>query len=226
MCYELKGMIIIKYPKDLTGMKFGDWTVIKRADDRIVESGRKYKMWHCVCSCGKESDVYESNLKKGYSTSCGHTRIKYKSVEIGDMFGRLTVLSDPEYKEINGKRVKFRLCSCSCGNMKLIPEYNLKNGSTLSCGCYAKQRASEAKTTHGYSKERLYKIWIGMIQRCHNPNNPNYNRYGEKGITVCDEWLHDYVSFRNWSIENGYDETKPSVECSIDRIDFTKGYYP
>jgi hypothetical protein len=34
-----------------------------------------------------------------------------------------------------------------------------------------------------------------MIQRCTNPNAPNYYLYGSRGITVCDRWLHSFESF-------------------------------
>lgn len=60
-----------------------------------------------------------------------------------------------------------------------------------------------------------------MKERCLNPNNPNYKYYGAKDITVCKEWLDDFMNFYNWSIENGYREN-----LTIDRIDNDKGYSP
>ena len=65
-----------------------------------------------------------------------------------------------------------------------------------------------------------------MKQRCHNPLNKNYDRYGGRGITVCAEWLHDSQSFYDWAVANGYDENAPFGECTIDRIDNDKGYGP
>jgi hypothetical protein len=73
----------------------------------------------------------------------------------------------------------------------------------------------------GHSKERLYRIYGGMICRCTNPKADNYHRYGGNGITVCDEWLHDYMVFREWALANGYED-----HLTIDRIDGTKGYSP
>lgn len=52
-------------------------------------------------------------------------------------------------------------------------------------------------------KDRLYQCWADMKQRCLNPNNQRYSRYGERGITVCSEWL-DYIPFKNWALANGY----------------------
>jgi hypothetical protein len=34
----------------------------------------------------------------------------------------------------------------------------------------------------------MYGAWGGMVNRCHNPNNASFARYGGKGIVVCDRW--------------------------------------
>ena len=60
-----------------------------------------------------------------------------------------------------------------------------------------------------------------MKNRCNNPNEPRYSDYGGRGITVCQEWLDDFMNFYNWAMENGY-----SDELSIDRINNDKGYSP
>ena len=65
-----------------------------------------------------------------------------------------------------------------------------------------------------------------MKKRCSNTIVHNYHRYGGRGITVCDEWLHDFQAFYDWSMENGYDENAPYGQCTIDRIDNDKGYSP
>ena len=60
-----------------------------------------------------------------------------------------------------------------------------------------------------------------MKSRCYYTKNKNYNAYGGRGIAVCDEWKNDFMSFYNWAMENGYDDT-----LTIDRIDNNKGYEP
>jgi hypothetical protein len=60
-----------------------------------------------------------------------------------------------------------------------------------------------------------------MKARCSNPNHNRANSYVNKGITVCDEWINDFMSFYNWALENGYKD-----ELSIDRKDNNKGYNP
>lgn len=67
---------------------------------------------------------------------------------------------------------------------------------------------------------RLYTIWKGMHLRCRYPSHAGYFRYGGRGIEVCDGWF-EYISFRDWAITNGYNES-----LTLDRIDNEKGYFP
>jgi hypothetical protein len=74
---------------------------------------------------------------------------------------------------------------------------------------------------HGKLPARLYGIWCDMHKRCFNPNAKNYKWYGGKGIGICDKWIKDYCSFRDWSIDNGYKE-----DLTIDRINSEMDYSP
>ena len=66
----------------------------------------------------------------------------------------------------------------------------------------------------------LYHSWQNMKQRCCNPKNPKYPRYGGRGITVCKEW-QDITGFFAWAKESGWKQG-----LTIDRIDNNKGYCP
>jgi hypothetical protein len=79
----------------------------------------------------------------------------------------------------------------------------------------------EKQTTHGQTGTRLHRIWKGMKSRCYNKNQFCYNRYGGRGIKICDQWINDFVNFRDWSESNGY-----SDELTLDRIDNNKDYCP
>lgn len=59
-----------KQPRDLTGMRFGRWSVISYAGIAVLY-GRKRRTWLCRCACGTERDIAEINLVKGSSRSCG-----------------------------------------------------------------------------------------------------------------------------------------------------------
>lgn len=65
-----------------------------------------------------------------------------------------------------------------------------------------------------------------MIQRCTDQRHRYYDRYGGRGITVCDEWRNDFQAFYDWAMANGYDENAPQGQCTIDRVDNDKGYSP
>ena len=146
-------------------------------------------------------------------------------LKVGDTFGRLTVISDETIGK--GTDIKY-LCRCSCENKteKYIKKWNLIYGNTKSCGCLALELSAERKKVHGEAGTRLYQIWTSMKGRCYNPNNEKYNDYGARNITVCDEWKDNYTSFRDWSYQNGYDDSLNWTECTIDRINNEKGYSP
>ena len=77
----------------------------------------------------------------------------------------------------------------------------------------------------GLSSSRLYHVWHSMIQRCENVLCIAYLDYGERGISVCPEW-HDFLVFREWALNAGYDESAPRGQCTIDRIDNDGDYCP
>ena len=75
---------------------------------------------------------------------------------------------------------------------------------------------------HGLYRENkdLFNLWQTMKTRCENSNRENYERYGARGITVCEEW-HEAKKFVEWALSNGY---KKGLQ--LDRIDNSKGYSP
>ena len=97
----------------------------------------------------------------------------------------------------------------------------MKSGSTKSCGCLKATRLGLSRRTHGQSQTRLYKIWKDVRKRCSNKSNQAYDRYGGRGIKVCDEWDNNFQAFCEWSMNNGYGDS-----LSIDRIDNDGDYTP
>lgn len=74
---------------------------------------------------------------------------------------------------------------------------------------------------HGLSNHKVYQAWTNIVYRCTNKKDKYFKDYGERGITVCNEWKNDFMSFYNWSIENGYKDS-----LTIDRIDNNGNYEP
>lgn len=150
----------------------------------------------------------------------------------GKTFGRLTVVGFSEKREIGNSRFKYYwICKCECGNEKIVCGEYLRNGTTSSCGCLHKEILSSMRKKHGLSNKcgRLYPLWKSIKYRCFCKNAKEYKNYGGRGITMCDEWKDDFVSFYNWAIENGYKEEKTSKGINIltiDRIDVNGNYEP
>ena len=139
----------------------------------------------------------------------------------GKRFGKLVAVKKVESKKYpSGQSIPQYLCKCDCGGEKLVLANLLRNGHTVSCGCYLVEAAKQQFTTHGLSGTRLYKIWGGMKQRCTNSKVAIYKHYGGRGITVCKEW-ENFQAFCEWAMSNGY-----SDNLSIDRIDPNGNYEP
>lgn len=92
-----------------------------------------------------------------------------------------------------------------------------------SCGCAAQQLREQSNTVHGATKGRKqtpeHKAWAEMKQRCYNPNNPRYPRYGGRGIKVCAEWLHDFQAFLDHIGPRPLQPGPGRRKWSLDRID-------
>lgn len=116
---------------DLTGKKFGRWTVLEKA-----ESKRDGVYWKCRCDCGTIKSVSSRLLRKGKSKNCGclvQEKIDPRKTElIGKKFGKLTVLSH-EGKNNRGKYLW--KCQCDCGNVVVVTGTLLRIGQCKSCGC-------------------------------------------------------------------------------------------
>ena len=55
---------------DLTGQRFGRWTVLKKMPKQEYKTTSS-AWWLCRCDCGKEAIVSSASLRKGTSKSCG-----------------------------------------------------------------------------------------------------------------------------------------------------------
>lgn len=133
----------------------------------------------------------------------------------GQRYGRLVVL------EMLGVRnaVTYVKALCECGSVCELRGACLRNGATRSCGCLQRESKASRATIHGRSKSGgAYTTWMQMRGRCNNPNHPNFQDYGLRGITVCDRW----DSFENFLSDMG--ERPPGM--TIERMNNDLGYSP
>lgn len=124
---------------DLTGKRFGRWTVLERDYD----SQKKNIYWKCRCDCGTERSVAGTSLRSGISVSCGCEKDEKTSVRTktrvqditGQRFGLWTVLRQDLSNNGASKRGSRWICKCDCGNEKSVLGYALWFGRSKSCGC-------------------------------------------------------------------------------------------
>ena len=127
------------YPRIEGGTKYGRLTVL----EYLHNDKHKKPIYKVLCDCGTEFTVSGSAMKKGNTTSCGcfHKEVISKVGKenagrtskgqdlLGQNFGELLVLS----KEGSDKRGILWKCSCTCGNIKIMPSSSLAQNK--SCGC-------------------------------------------------------------------------------------------
>jgi hypothetical protein len=151
-----------------------------------------------------------------------HPSCKWNDSYIGKQFGYLTILGLSS-KRGNSGEIKV-ICQCICGKIIEPNFYFLRTEKQIDCGCVSRSIAAK---THGYSKTKLYWVWCSMKYRCINPKHKSYKDYGGRGITVCNEWLNDFLIFR-FQMRKKYLNAKSKYkgkQITIERIDNNKGYY-
>ena len=131
----------------------------------------------------------------------------------GEQVGSCFFIKDVPYNKHEGRKAEFQ---CHCGNIFIATIHSVKTQNKKSCGCLPTCCAPK----HSGWGTRLYSIWNGMKDRCNNPNNVNYHRYGGKGVSYTPDW-ELFSNFAAWAKENGY-----SDNLTIDRIDSNGNYEP
>lgn len=185
---------------------------------RDLSIEKKIPYWRCKCDCGNEKTLSKTNLLKTKNCGCNKDHRKTRKVSlIGQRFGRLVVIS-----EENKKNGIYRICKCDCGKIVSTKTVGLnRKNSTNSCGCFQKEKTGNASRIHGYSKKGFsieYSSWLNMRQGCYLKSHNRYEKYGSRGIKVCDRWLSSFEFFLE---DMG---SVPSKKHSLDRIDVNGDY--
>lgn len=111
---------------------------------------------------------------------------------IGRKFGQLKVLA-------MGRMGSHTLCPtwicvCDCGKQREAGHYGLLYGRFTAC-LFCTWHRHRNHVTHDMRHTPEYNTWAGMKQRCTNPSNSSYARYGGRGITVCEKWINSFEIF-------------------------------
>jgi len=137
---------------------------------------------------------------------------------VGCRSGYLVVLS---YAGRHPKGGATWRCLCTlCGQEKTMRTQAFTNEQrtcSVQCGVAL---ANKERAIHGMWRLPEYSIWASIKDRCFNPNNKHWSRYGARGITLCDEWRNDFALFY------GCIGPRPSALHTVDRVDNDRGYEP
>lgn len=174
----------------------------------------QHPLFLCKCSCGKETVVIGSNLRRGHTTSCGHDKLErmHKARDEfhknniptdldGTRFGSVIVKGFNSWRTGKEHNTAMFDCVCDCGVEFVTRRNNLSD--TSSCGCKTSERISKAKTKHGMYGTPTYKTWKSMRERCSDADYANKKYYSDEGITVCEEWNDPDSGFDNFYRDMG-----------------------
>lgn len=148
--------------------------------------------------------------------------MRTSTVAAKQRYGRLITVESFLRKRKSGFNGRVWICQCDCGRKCEVPQSGLKGGQTKSCGCLQVEQTVSASLRHGEARYRTmtseYAIWVQMRQRCDNPADLSYPRYGGRGIAVCDRWgvFEAFLS----------DMGRRPPKHSIDRINNDGDYEP
>jgi hypothetical protein len=138
-------------------------------------------------------------------------------------YGRLTVRGRaprPSHLSVPARcRPAFWECACDCGKTIVIPGARLANGQQ-SCGCEGRELSAQRTTKHGRYRTPEHNSWSAVRDRCCNPKNKSFPRYGGRGIKMCQRWRDSFEAFY---ADMG---DRPSAAHSIERKDVNGDYEP
>lgn len=111
-----------------------------------------------------------------------------------------------------------QLCACGCGEYATVDRRRNRVSKYLSGHNSKVAHPMTGKGRHNMEGTPTYNSWSSMLNRCRNPKANNYERWGGRGITVCERWT-DFVNFYA-------DMGERPAGTTLDRIDNDRGYEP
>jgi uncharacterized protein YkvS len=169
--------MVKKWPKDLSGMKFGMLTVVELVGIVTHKSGKKVTNWLCKCECGNTKNVVRSALTTGNTRSCGCLRrantekrrkesITKKGKRSKDFKMNYNVIEEARTMDLKKQ-----------GLDKKINGKTYRIGQTVKCISQPFQKSFEAKIEKFYNNSVL----VGITKTC---QFDNFMTKSLKGHTV------------------------------------------
>lgn len=192
------------------GKIYGEFTII--STDGISSLMAKCNI--CGAEKSMNYDCIISGMRKDFICHKHRQTIERFTEDFIGKKNNMLEITGITHNKVTGK--KEFICKCDCGKTTTTKPTWWEQGVVVSCGCYQENRSINADP-----EKRIKGIYRGMIRRCYNSKSKDYKMYGARGIGICDEWLNDFDNFLQWSMENGYKNTR-----TIDRIDSNGNYEP
>lgn len=185
--------------KNLTGMRFGNITVLGLTDDYIGPTGKHRKQYNCLCDCGNRKTIIGENLTRGLTLSCGCLQRKRASevnTTHGDtnsklynvwcaMKSRCYNCATSEYKNYGGRGIKI------CGDWLT---YSIFRSWAMDNGYNPNAKRGECtldrKDVNGdYCPENCR--WVSQQEQMNNVRYNHYETYNGETHTIA-EWARLY----------------------------------
>lgn len=190
---------IIDYDKIYHSKYDGDFKILQEIEHN--KFGHRQVLIEWINT--KNKQIIELQLaKKGIARDKEKRAINYNKIYYSNNFGPFKMLRKLDHKNNKGNHIlieiefietgtikEVRLADALCGNIR--DEYRPTIHNVACIG-----KAS--------SYNPAYNIWESMINRCYNKNNTNYDRYGGRGVTVCNRWLCFEYFLEDLPLIDGY----------------------
>ncbi len=191
--------------------------IFKSSEQQNGEARARYAMIECIkCKQPFKSKIFTSNITK--------TSITCKLCKLKPLFQnefKMPIIKDLGMINSKASKNKYRAATFKCNSCKnnfdnkITQAKNNKDGLCYPCN-YTKNNpnASEYGT-------RLYNIWRSMLARGSGSIKAFDRSYNSKHITVCNIWTTNFKAFKQWALENNYNDL-----LTIDRINNNDIYKP
>lgn len=157
----------------MSGQRFGRLVVVEML---YGYEDKKHSCCRCICDCGNEKIVYTSNLKRGFTKSCGcmetESRFgrKHGKYSEGQICGGFTLISETDGREANQSIIW--KCRCNeCGNIVEMSPSRIVRDNIMSCGC---------RYTHplliDLTGKRFGFLTVSSLVKREKRNDPTYRR--------------------------------------------------
>ena len=172
-----------RFLKDLTGKRFGQLLVVKRAKNKI-QGGQKKTAWICKCDCGNKIIVTGENLKNKITKSCGCLRGENHHMRNTRLYSIYTNMKT-RCKNNNSSTYRYygergiNVCEEWDNSFSVFMDWAIKNGYNDNL------TLDRINVNDGYNPSNCR--WVTIEMQANNKRNNIYYTYMGETHTIA-EW--------------------------------------